>query len=66
VLYVGKAVNLKNRLGSYLKTPERHDPKTALMLKNGPGGFSSPPGREALILERNLITPAPLQRHAPG
>ncbi|MCL4501745.1 MAG: nucleotide excision repair endonuclease, partial [Deltaproteobacteria bacterium] len=33
VIYVGKAVNLRNRVGSYLKTPNRHDPKTALMLK---------------------------------
>ena len=33
VLYVGKAVNLKHRLASYLKAPEKHDPKTALMLK---------------------------------
>ena len=30
VLYVGKAVNLRNRLGSYLKIPARQEPKTAL------------------------------------
>ena len=40
VLYVGKAVNLRNRLGSYLKTPDRHDPKTAHDAeKDGPGGL---------------------------
>jgi excinuclease ABC subunit C len=57
VLYVGKAVNLKNRLFSYLKTPERHDPKTALMLKKMArvDVILTPTGREALILERNLI-----------
>jgi excinuclease ABC subunit C len=57
VLYVGKAVNLKNRLLSYLKTPERHDPKTALMLKKMArvDVILTPTGREALILERNLI-----------
>ncbi|MCK9376532.1 MAG: excinuclease ABC subunit UvrC [Syntrophobacterales bacterium] len=57
VLYVGKAVNLKNRLGSYLKTPEKHEPKTALMLKKMArvDVILTPTGREALILERNLI-----------
>jgi excinuclease ABC subunit C len=57
VLYVGKAVNLKNRLLSYLKTPERHTPKTALMLKKMArvDVILTPSGREALILERNLI-----------
>ncbi len=57
VLYVGKAVNLRNRLGSYLKTPERHDPKTALMLKKlaRVDFLITAGGREALILERNLI-----------
>jgi excinuclease ABC subunit C len=57
VLYVGKAVNLRNRLGSYLKTPDRHDPKTALMLKRMArvDYLITAGGREALILERNLI-----------
>jgi excinuclease ABC subunit C len=57
VLYVGKAVNLKNRLASYLKTPDRHDPKTALMLKKMAhvDVILTATGREALILERNLI-----------
>src|SRR4030066_1639131 len=57
VLYVGKAVNLKHRLTSYLKTPEKHDPKTALMLKKMAqvDVILTATGREALILERNLI-----------
>jgi excinuclease ABC subunit C len=57
VLYVGKAVNLKHRLASYLKTPDRHDPKTALMLKKMArvDVILTATGREALILERNLI-----------
>jgi excinuclease ABC subunit C len=62
VLYVGKAVNLRNRLGSYLKTPEKHDPKTALMLKKAVkvDFFLTSQAREALILERTLI-----KEHAP-
>jgi len=57
VLYVGKAVRLKHRLGSYLKTPEKHDPKTALLLKKlaRVDFLLTGSGREALILERNLI-----------
>ncbi|MFZ2089330.1 MAG: excinuclease ABC subunit UvrC, partial [Desulfobaccales bacterium] len=62
VLYVGKAVNLKNRLSSYLKTPEKHDPKTALMLKKAVkvDMVLTSQAREALILERTLI-----KEHAP-
>ncbi len=57
VLYVGKAVNLKHRLASYLKTPAKQDPKTALMLKKMAqvDFILTASGREALILERNLI-----------
>jgi len=57
VLYVGKAVNLRNRLRSYLQNPERHDPKTNLMLKKAARVDFLLTGneREALILERNLI-----------
>ncbi|MBM4275026.1 MAG: excinuclease ABC subunit UvrC [Deltaproteobacteria bacterium] len=56
VLYVGKAVNLKNRVGSYLKN-DKQGPKTALMLKKAVGVdfLLAPTEREALILERNLI-----------
>ena len=57
VLYVGKAVNLKHRLGSYLKAPDKQDPKTALMLQKlaRVDFILTATGREALILERNLI-----------
>ncbi|MBM4285760.1 MAG: excinuclease ABC subunit C [Deltaproteobacteria bacterium] len=57
VLYVGKAVNLRHRLASYLKSPEKHEPKTALMLrKAGRVDFViTTTEREALILERHLI-----------
>ncbi len=57
VLYVGKAVNLRNRLRSYLQKPERHDPKTDMMLKKVAlvDFLLTATEREALILERNLI-----------
>jgi excinuclease ABC subunit C len=57
VLYVGKAVNLRHRLRSYLQNPERHDAKTALMLKKVArvDFLLTATEREALILERNLI-----------
>lgn len=57
VLYVGKAASLRHRLGSYLKAPEQHDPKTALMLKKirEVQYLLTATEREALILERNLI-----------
>ena len=57
VLYVGKAVNLRNRLRSYLQNPERHDPKTDMMLKKAArvDFLLTNTEREALILERNLI-----------
>jgi excinuclease ABC subunit C len=62
VLYVGKATNLKNRLASYHKSPEKHDPKTALMLKKAArvDFVLTSQAREALILERTLI-----KEHAP-
>ncbi len=62
VLYVGKAANLKNRLASYHKSPEKHDPKTALMLKKAArvDFLLTSQAREALILERTLI-----KEHAP-
>jgi excinuclease ABC subunit C len=57
VLYVGKAVNLRNRLGSYLKDPEKHGPRIDMMLKKmaGVDFVLTATEREALILERNLI-----------
>jgi excinuclease ABC subunit C len=62
VLYVGKATNLRNRLASYLRRPDHHDPKTALMLKRAAqvDFVLTSQAREALILERNLI-----KKHAP-
>jgi len=57
VLYVGKAVNLKNRLSSYLSNYDRHSPKTALLLTKlvRVDFLLTRNEREALILERNLI-----------
>ncbi len=57
VLYVGKAANLRHRLSNYLKRPDKHDPKTALMLRKMAQVDFLLTGteREALILERNLI-----------
>lgn len=57
IIYVGKAVNLKHRLGSYLKIQDRHDPKTALLLqKLAQVDFLLTTSEvEALVLERNLI-----------
>ena len=57
VLYAGKAVNLKNRLNSYLKGRDKHHPKTLLMLKQARqvDFLLTTTEREALILERNLI-----------
>ncbi len=55
VLYVGKAVNLKNRVGSYLRDPA--GPKTALLVQRlrQVDFLVTATEREALILERNLI-----------
>lgn len=55
VLYVGKAVNLKNRVGSYLREPG--GPKTAALLRQVAqvDFVVTATEREALILERNLI-----------
>ncbi|MFP3866723.1 MAG: excinuclease ABC subunit UvrC [Desulfobacteraceae bacterium] len=57
VLYVGKAVNLRHRLGSYLRLRRKPDPKTALLLqKMAQVDFLLTTTEvEALILERNLI-----------
>jgi excinuclease ABC subunit C len=57
VLYVGKAVNLKNRLTSYLRDQIKHSPKTALLLSRleQVDFLVTATEREALLLERNLI-----------
>jgi excinuclease ABC subunit C len=55
VLYVGKAVNLKNRVSSYLR--DRTGPRTALLVQRlaQVDFLVTATEREALILERNLI-----------
>jgi len=55
VLYVGKAVNLKNRVGSYLR--EQLGPRTAILVQRlrQVDYLVTATEREALILERNLI-----------
>ena len=55
VLYVGKAVNLKNRVGSYLR--DQTGPRTALLVQRltQVDFLVTATEREALILERNLI-----------
>lgn len=55
VLYVGKAVNLKNRVASYLR--EQPGPRTAILVRRlrQVDFLVTASEREALILERNLI-----------
>ena len=55
VLYVGKAVNLKNRVGSYLR--EQLGPRTSILVQRlrQVDYLVTATEREALILERNLI-----------
>ncbi len=55
VLYVGKAVNLKNRVSSYLREPL--GPRTAILVQRlrQVDFLVTTTEREALILERNLI-----------
>ncbi len=57
VLYVGKAVKLKPRLTSYLRTPAGYDAKTASLLKKVAqvDFVLTRTGKEALLLERQLI-----------
>ena len=61
VIYVGKAVNLKNRLTSYFSG--KKDIKTASLVKNAVSieYITTPNEYEALILENNLI-----KKHMPG
>jgi excinuclease ABC subunit C len=55
VLYVGKAVNLKNRVSSYLR--DQLGPRTAILVQrlSQVDFLVTATEREALILERNLI-----------
>jgi excinuclease ABC subunit C len=57
ILYVGKAVNLRNRVRSYFTSPGKLMPKTRLMVEqvNDFEYFIVSSEQEALILENNLI-----------
>ena len=62
VIYVGKAVSLKNRVRSYFQSPHRLDPKTAALVEKITDleTIVVSNQREALILENTLI-----KRYAP-
>lgn len=57
ILYVGKAGNIKNRVGSYFQRPEDKDTKTLTMLQKVADIDTIVTGteKEALILEDNLV-----------
>lgn len=57
IIYVGKAVSLKNRVRSYFQPGAQHQPKTKLMLTKVAGldYIVTDSEVEALILEQNLI-----------
>lgn len=57
ILYAGKASNLKKRVASYFKPPERLDPKTRVLVNKIKDIETILCGseKEALILESNLI-----------
>lgn len=63
VIYVGKAVNLKSRLSSYIGAEGRPDAKTALLAEKiaDVETIVTATAQEALILEANLI-----RRHKPA
>ncbi|MBR2674117.1 MAG: excinuclease ABC subunit UvrC [Mogibacterium sp.] len=57
VIYVGKAVNLRNRVRSYFRKQSQHDPKVRAMVSNIAEFeyISCSSEMEALLLECNLI-----------
>ncbi len=57
ILYVGKAINLRNRVRSYFNSHAGHTPKTQRLVEeiNDFEFFVVPSEQEALILELNLI-----------
>src|SRR5208337_527124 len=63
ILYVGKAKNLRNRLGSYFRQPSGLDPRKAAMVKmiKDFSFIVTDNELEALILEASLI-----KRHKPN
>lgn len=62
IIYVGKAKSLRKRLASYLRDPDRHDPKTRVLVRKIADFETILSGTEAdaLMLESNLI-----KRHRP-
>lgn len=62
ILYVGKAKSLRKRLASYFRDPDRHDPKTRVLVRKIVDFETILSGTEAdaLMLESNLI-----KRHRP-
>ncbi len=57
IIYVGKAKNLRNRVRTYFRSPEKHEPKTARLVA-GIRDFDlmvTDSEIEALILEANLV-----------
>ena len=56
IIYIGKAKNLKNRVGSYLSKKDQ-EPKTEALIKNVKYIYwnITKSNEEALLLERNLI-----------
>ena len=57
IIYIGKALNLKKRLSSYVKPPGRTDGKTSVLIKKiaDVETIITASEKEALILESNLI-----------
>lgn len=57
IIYVGKAISLKNRVSQYFQSQRNHPPKTKLMVKNIDHFeyIITDTEMEALILEANLI-----------
>ena len=68
IIYVGKAINLRNRVRSYFHNPEEHDRKTRQLVKNIAQIEWIVVGSEleALILEMTLIKKhRPQYQHPP-
>ena len=57
ILYIGKAVNIRNRVSSYFSNYHKLDPKIALLIDEikDTDFFTTDTDLEALILETNLI-----------
>lgn len=57
IIYVGKALNLRKRLSSYFRSPERHTPKTRVLVSKirRIDVLATSTEKEALLLESSLI-----------